>query len=155
MAANNIGARTTNQRTNMFAMLKKQNMQKRSQNLTLEKVKETFQATDWNESKAKPTSKEVEEIEDADDSDFDEDKALEEQKRQSTEMWDDEENVIQEEAPMAEEEGEDEISLHEAPDVMSEQASEKASVKPDDPMDQDSDNSEIRTRQRRVKTVNS
>jgi hypothetical protein len=38
---------------------------------------------------------------------------------------------------------------------MSEQASEKASVKPDDPMDEDSDNSEIRTRQRRVKTVNS
>ena len=116
MAANNIGARTTNQRTNMFAMLKKQNMQKRSQNLTLEKVKETFQATDWNESKAKPTSKEVEAEEDADDSDFDEEKALEEQKRQSTEMWDDEENVIQEEAPMAEEEGEDEISLQEAPD---------------------------------------
>jgi hypothetical protein len=81
MAANNIGARTTNQRTNMFAMLKKQNMQKRSQNLTLEKVKETFQATDWNESKAKPTSKEVEAEEDADDSDFDEEKALEEQKR--------------------------------------------------------------------------
>jgi hypothetical protein len=35
-------------------------------------------------------------------------------------MWDDEENVIQEEAPMAEEEGEDEISLQEAADVMSE-----------------------------------
>ena len=64
----------------MLAMLKKQNMQKRSQNLTLEKVKETFQATDWNESKAKATSKEPEaEVEDdEDDSDFDEEKALEE-----------------------------------------------------------------------------
>ena len=30
MAAANIGTRTTNQRTNMLAMLKKQNMQKRS-----------------------------------------------------------------------------------------------------------------------------
>lgn len=99
MAAVQLVMKTQNQRGNLLAQLKKQNMQKRSQNLTLEKVKSTFQATDWNESKPKASSKtEIEDEED--DSDFDEEKALEEQKRNTENIWDDEENVIdEEEAP--------------------------------------------------------
>jgi hypothetical protein len=46
--------------------------------MTLEKVKETFQATDWNESKAKPGSSTKIVEDEEDDSDFDEEKALEE-----------------------------------------------------------------------------
>jgi hypothetical protein len=75
----------------------------------LEKIQGTILTTDWNEGKAKPASKEAEE--ESDDSDFDEAKALEEQKRTSTEMWDDEENVIEQVEEAADEEGEDEISL--------------------------------------------
>lgn len=129
-------------------------MQKKSQNLTLEKVKETFQATDWNESKAKQNSNIAEAEDDEDDSDFDEQKALEEQKR-STEMWDDEENVI-EEGPQAEEDGEDEISIQEEDLKTEEKVSEKASLKADEKMESDSEISDMpRARQRRVRTVNS
>lgn len=71
-------------------------------------------------------------------------------------MWDDEENVIQEGAPQAEEEGEDEISLDEAPEEVAEEAAQEADAEADSKMDSDSEHSDLpKMRQRRVKAVNS
>ena len=102
-----LAVKKTDQRLNFLNELK--NKQKAKNTLTLEKVKETFQATELkDDEKQKSKAAEIDEeglIEDRDsDSDFDEKKV--------TTGWDDEENL--DENAANEEEGEEEMSQSEA-----------------------------------------
>ena len=74
----------------MLNLLKQQQLKKNSKNLTLEKVKETFQETDFNDSKKKVNADQEMEI-DEDDSEYKE----EEEMIEDHQIWDDEENVVQ------------------------------------------------------------
>lgn len=125
-----MGIKQVNLRNNFMNELKNKQKQTRSYNMTLDKVKETFQATDLNEQKKKDVIDE-----ESDDSDYDPTKQQEQDN--NPQIWDEEENFLdekEEQAASAKAEEEGEVENTEEVSVTADQIADVISEVSEDPV---------------------